>query len=892
MGNRRHGEGFRGRSPSPRRPMPRSRGFNGARHRRFSPYRLEREEYCRDFERSRTTERRGHYDRDCGPRFSDYDNRDRYRYRDRDRYVEDAHRSRSPPRIEKRDNFHRETARVPYNDVGVGDDYRNNVSVGSSRLPYHKDSSHADLSSVKSQSDRLLDGPRKSPLNVGDYGGVPGGYGVGNNNLVRGGNERHDYWRNQYPDSSRSGLLQSSQYLDNDTSLYDGGGRMPSHSYMTVRGSVDDMPRNNLSGGDGRNEISSVALRYMNSGTTRSEFSRFPGELELDEKDGVYGDRENIYFDKKSDGLRFLDNPLGREKTEGREIENFKKEGTLLSSQGYFKADSDYLASSSQHKDDVVELSSRYGDYVPEPSSRPKDYVHDSSNRPKDYDRESSYRPRDYFPEPSSRSKDYVPEQSSQPKDYILEPFSRSKEYVPEPSSRPMDYAPASSGNLREGFQGYTAVAEIRMPSYDIQSGNKLTPKSLRGYSEEKSNMSPRGPCLQRSYLGLTEGVPGDELHREFGKGNIEEQDRENYIRRIDESSHSKSTRHDELWDPYQFSWSGSTPCKFNDYGAQLTSKQDPDMLGAGSSCFSYGTEGFCQNSSILPYEHHADISGALQSNGERLDILQARSYDPSYGGVYGSPRKRFTLDDLSFTETSNRRLVKKQVSEEVMYERRLGITISTDGNGSRRIYNQAVERDEFGSVKISKPESSKSTYQETWMESREMATIWPSSSKSAPSNSAKPDSRDVKKRLGPVSHKLHVSHRLTKKHNPSIKKRLRPAHTRKNATPPWLKNGRSNWASATDDSDGIPHDQEGDHLGDRDSLTKSEPPEKSEDFKQMVQSAFFKFLKELYETSMKRKKYKEQGKAGSLKCIVCGRSVFYILICFIDGATRLLNFP
>ncbi|CDP06963.1 unnamed protein product [Coffea canephora] len=43
-----------------------------------------------------------------------------------------------------------------------------------------------------------------------------------------------------------------------------------------------------------------------------------------------------------------------------------------------------------------------------------------------------------------------------------------------------------------------------------------------------------------------------------------------------------------------------------------------------------------------------------------------------------------------------------------------------------------------------------------------------------------------------------------------------------------------------------------------------------SEDFKQLVNIAFFKFVKQLNDTPAKRRKYKERAISGSLKCIVC----------------------
>ncbi|MED6216938.1 hypothetical protein PIB30_012666 [Stylosanthes scabra] len=54
---------------------------------------------------------------------------------------------------------------------------------------------------------------------------------------------------------------------------------------------------------------------------------------------------------------------------------------------------------------------------------------------------------------------------------------------------------------------------------------------------------------------------------------------------------------------------------------------------------------------------------------------------------------------------------------------------------------------------------------------------------------------------------------------------------------------------------------------------TESEPTEGSEEFEQMVHEAFLMFCKRLNLNSSVYRRYREQGKAGSLYCIVCGRS-------------------
>ncbi|KAF2321651.1 hypothetical protein GH714_000910 [Hevea brasiliensis] len=53
----------------------------------------------------------------------------------------------------------------------------------------------------------------------------------------------------------------------------------------------------------------------------------------------------------------------------------------------------------------------------------------------------------------------------------------------------------------------------------------------------------------------------------------------------------------------------------------------------------------------------------------------------------------------------------------------------------------------------------------------------------------------------------------------------------------------------------------------------RTEPPQDSEEFMLLVQSAFLKFVKVLNENSANRRKYLEEGRAGTMKCSICGSS-------------------
>ena len=86
------------------------------------------------------------------------------------------------------------------------------------------------------------------------------------------------------------------------------------------------------------------------------------------------------------------------------------------------------------------------------------------------------------------------------------------------------------------------------------------------------------------------------------------------------------------------------------------------------------------------------------------------------------------------------------------------------------------------------------------------------------------------------------------------------------------------------DDYNEDEHEDDGDTSEDWVKPSESEPSEDSEEFKQLVHEAFLKYSKKLNVNPAVRRRYKEQGKAGSLFCIVCGRrSVFFSVIFYLN---------
>ncbi|XP_042499904.1 uncharacterized protein LOC122078105 [Macadamia integrifolia] len=72
-------------------------------------------------------------------------------------------------------------------------------------------------------------------------------------------------------------------------------------------------------------------------------------------------------------------------------------------------------------------------------------------------------------------------------------------------------------------------------------------------------------------------------------------------------------------------------------------------------------------------------------------------------------------------------------------------------------------------------------------------------------------------------------------------------------------------------DLHGDVNDQNAGPSEDQGSPAKPEPPEGSEKFNQKAYEAFLRFSKQLNENPAHQRRYKEQGNAGSLLCIVCG---------------------
>ncbi|KAK6235136.1 XS domain - like 7 [Theobroma cacao] len=127
---------------------------------------------------------------------------------------------------------------------------------------------------------------------------------------------------------------------------------------------------------------------------------------------------------------------------------------------------------------------------------------------------------------------------------------------------------------------------------------------------------------------------------------------------------------------------------------------------------------------------------------------------------------------------------------------------------------------------------------------------------------------KSVKQRLGPPCHG-HNPYPSTRK---SIKQRLGPpCHVHNPNYMPRVERHKMRkllQENVNDFPEGVQaRDVDLRHL----KRGRTEPPEDSEEFEQQIHGAFVKFVKILNENPAQRRKYREKGEAGTLRCCVCG---------------------
>ncbi|CAK9153840.1 unnamed protein product [Ilex paraguariensis] len=471
-------------------------------------------------------------------------------------------------------------------------------------------------------------------------------------------------------------------------------------------------------------------------------------------------------------------------------------------------------------------------------------------------------------------------------------------------SSRSKAFVPGSSSPAKENlFVSFRETSHVLSGGYKLSSGMISRHVGDNGYAQKSHIRSPVDPAVQlsdkrnypRPYLSSLKGAHGDYTYSEVRTGEkgdmsmmcgdfhgkmvkVEEEygNRDLFkasivnpsLDRIRSREHLSESR---LLDHHLFSQQQPILDCDDVSGPLHKRKQDEEVLSTRNTHLEYESEVYQDHGSLLLGEvHHYETDDGPWSHEEKLKVLPSAEFDPYLEGFDGSSQHRSSAGELGF-----------QVSEK-MLKRKYAMDTNTKQNfesyrkNALMIHDQGNGEDFFLSKKSS---VSHSQYRKTGRTYNEMATQMISNhgnlSVSMPRllrKSHKSIGRDIKKRLGPVPPKVHVTHPLVKKTKQSVKKRLGPAPLKVHRPLPWLNNFEPyKLPRIQDGSDGNLHDQGGDPSEGNATPAKTEPPENSEDFKHMVHSAFFKFVKQLHDNIGQRRRLMEQGKAGSLRCSICG---------------------
>ncbi|XP_075093301.1 uncharacterized protein LOC107788967 [Nicotiana tabacum] len=406
-------------------------------------------------------------------------------------------------------------------------------------------------------------------------------------------------------------------------------------------------------------------------------------------------------------------------------------------------------------------------------------------------------------------------------------------------------------------------------------SGFRNYTESYFGRAEERREPYSYSDS-QRGEIGSPNALSSEFYGKRVGSGEAHFQDvaRTNVgLGKYDEFSHREALMEDKPWGSRFSSQRQSTPDYFESRRAVDQRKPDVDILDYGANRLQYENEthrGYesSRKRELREYQMDDDLlerSGALY-----------RGQDPRLKKIEARPRERYIARDLP--GPSNLSLREKHDTTSNHGARN---TSSSDVRSAHKTHGRGdaaemgISRDTNSAVMSRRLNDPLSKYVKNGRAYKAAATSSTRnlsvSMSSRSSKYNKSGARDIKKRLGPRYQNLDIEHSLGKKHKPSLKKRLGPRVAKNYVPPPWVKKFNSPKFSRNQDvlDESVAEQGDGPNKG---IITpaKTEPPENSKDFKQLVQNAFFKFMRHLNETPAKRRKYTEE--AGNLKCLVCGR--------------------
>lgn len=427
--------------------------------------------------------------------------------------------------------------------------------------------------------------------------------------------------------------------------------------------------------------------------------------------------------------------------------------------------------------------------------------------------------------------------------------FSRSSGLLNDPISREAYTHDSHSNSSRDP----TLHLEDMTNYMKVQLSPKEGTQRGYAYSEvQRSEKSDMGSLTDKLY-GKMVSIEDDYGHRESLGPRIVEPIIDRMV--VTESSGRERLIEGRLRDYHRSSQEQPISNYPDAARSSYASKKEGEDLGPRSVHLEYERELYRGHENIYSSEDHGyGIDDHLHSDEERLNMSLMEDYDLWLDGVDDNHQDRFIVEELSSLEHPKRMLKRKWDVDKKLSRQNPGSKFSSNRKITGKIHD----------TKSNKPLLSSSRYRNVGKTFNGMVGHRNSNSNASGSLSAcnprrlKYSFRDIKKRLGPVPQHVHIP-------QPSAKKiKLQKS----------LRNNQDGYHGSI-------HAEEGGPSEVKLTPAKSEPPENSKEFKQLVHSAFFKFVKQLNENPAQCRRLKEQGKIGSLKCSVCGRSVFYITVFF-----------
>ncbi|KAJ4970807.1 hypothetical protein NE237_003906 [Protea cynaroides] len=316
-----------------------------------------------------------------------------------------------------------------------------------------------------------------------------------------------------------------------------------------------------------------------------------------------------------------------------------------------------------------------------------------------------------------------------------------------------------------------------------------------------------------------------------------------------------------------------------NYYDVNRTSwaaKQDGELLGSRSSHLEFRP--------IISRDHDTDMSESGMDYGygrdagplfyrERLQSSTMSECDPDIYRLDVSPERRLKAEESQFYDPSVRVTDRNNTIDEEMNRYNHRYMSSSNDNAISQI-RESIDSDEqwTGEHSTSLLWSKRlcSRHPQHGNKSGRVFDRMSCHKVSAPDDWMSSEDLSLNVRVSPMDPRIAGSGKV------SVKKRLRlgpknfhssyPLDRKHSAYRPHKFRNRNQ-----DDFLGDVNEQNAGPSKDQGSPEKPEPPEGSEKFNQKAYEAFLRFCKQLNENPAQQRRYKEQGNAGSLLCIVCG---------------------